>query len=508
MGLGVLGVVPGAAPAHAIGPSTMRSDFNGDGRDELLVAAPGEDLRSVRDAGVLHVLNGSASGVTTAGDVMLAEGSSLSGTAESGDAFSLEYAAGDFDGDGFDDLMAPTPFQSVVGHPDAGQIHLIPGSAAGLDLTADVVIDQESPGVPSNAADGEAFGFGSAVGDFDGDGFDDLAVGAPGEEVFGRPDAGAVFVFSGSAAGLQTASGVQLLTQGTLGLDRAERGDFFGDQLAAGDTDGDGRDDLVISSAGEDVGAYVNAGVAVIVLGGPDGLSASGARLVGQDTEGVPGDAETDDQFANALAVGDLDGDGFAEVVVGALEGRLDRGTGAESGALWVLPGSASGPQPASAQRWNQDSPGVADRSERGDRFAGFGLAVGDVDGDGFADLAVGCDGEDDGRGAAYLFYGSAAGLVGADAQRFLESGLPLATPRLAGEFFGASVSLRDYDGDGSDDLSIGAYADRVTTVRAGSVFVLRSDGDRLDPASALRIAQGRNGVEGKAEAGDQFGSL
>jgi hypothetical protein len=137
----------------------------------------------------------------------------------------------DFSGDGVDDLAIGLD-EDVGGHEDAGAVNVLAGSAGGLTVAGAQIWHQDSPGVPGAPAFLDGFGSALAAGDFDGDGFDDLAIGVPEEDVGGASDAGVVNVLFGSAAGL-TAAGSQIWHQDSAGVPgAAENFDRFGNVLA------------------------------------------------------------------------------------------------------------------------------------------------------------------------------------------------------------------------------------------------------------------------------------
>jgi FG-GAP repeat len=141
----------------------------------------------------------------------------------------------DFDGDGADDLAIGAPLESVGSILAAGAVNVLYGSATGLSGTGSQLFTQDTPGVGSSAEEGDAFGWTLATGNFNGDTFADLAIGAPFENAGSIADAGAVSVLPGSAAGLTT-TGAQLFTQDTPGVgSSAEEVDLFGFGLATGD---------------------------------------------------------------------------------------------------------------------------------------------------------------------------------------------------------------------------------------------------------------------------------
>jgi FG-GAP repeat len=193
--------------------------------------------------------------------------------------------AGDFNHDGFADLAVGVPGENGV----AGAVNVLYGAGGGLGGTGAQVFFQVG-GTPEA---GDRFGSALAAGDFDGDGFTDLAAGASGEDFGGAFDTGAVSVLYGSPSGLTVAGG-QLFTQ--LGS-RAEDQDNFGWALAAGDFSHDGFADLAAAAPTEDVGTVRQAGAVSVLPGTAGGLTASGGRSFTQDSPGVPGTAETFDLF-------------------------------------------------------------------------------------------------------------------------------------------------------------------------------------------------------------------
>ena len=204
-------------------------------------------------------------------------------------------AAGDFNGDGRADLAVGVAEENI----SAGVVHVLYGSPSGLTATGSQLWSQNSPGIADGAEFEDSFGSSLAGGDFNGDGRADLAVGALGENDF----AGVVHVLYGSASGL-TAAGSQLWSQNSPGIEGvAEASDLFGDALAAGDFNGDGRADLAIGAPREN-----NARGVVHVLYGAaaGGLSATGSQLWSQDSPGIAGVAEANDFFGNTLAAGTL----------------------------------------------------------------------------------------------------------------------------------------------------------------------------------------------------------
>ena len=285
-----------------------------------------------------------------------------------------------------------------------------------------------------------------AAGDFNNSGHADLAVGAAGEDIGSVADAGAVNVLYGTAGGLATAGNQQWFqdSPGVAGI--SETQDFLGNALAAGDFNGDGRADLAAGAPGETLAVVAEAAGAVNVLyGAVDGLSARGNQVWSQDSAGVADLTEPRDLFGISLTTGDFDGDGRAELAVGASGETLNDLTSpiGEAGVVHVLPGSLGGLTGAGSQLWSQDSPGVADQAEDADRF-GSALASGDFNADGPADLAIGAPGQNLGNGfgagVAHVLPGSNGGLTATGSQLWSQD-----SPGVAGapeflDFFGQTL--------------------------------------------------------------------
>ena len=278
-------------------------DFNNDSFADLAIGTPFEDVGTVVDAGAINVLYGSAARLTATGNQQWLQGSGgIIGVAEESDFFGAALAAGDFNNNTFADLAIGAPFEDVGTTLDAGAINVLYGSANRLTAAGNQQWLQGSGGIIGVAEESDIFGFALAGGDFNNNGFDDLAIGAIGEDIGTIPDAGSVNVLYGSANRL-TGTGNQQFFQGSGGLvGTAEEGDLVGAALSTGDYDNDTFADLAIGAPFEDIGTLLDAGAIDTLYGSAGTLTTTGAQQFFQGNGGVAGTPEEGDTFGSSLA--------------------------------------------------------------------------------------------------------------------------------------------------------------------------------------------------------------
>jgi hypothetical protein len=387
---------------------------------DLAVGVPQEGEHPMH-SGVVHIIYGSTLGLTALGSELWSQDSAgiLDDPGE-GDYFGKALAAGDFDGDGCADLAVGVPGEDIDVEAEAGAVNVIYGSRDGLTSDGNQLWSQGSVGIQGTPESGDEFGSVLTTGDFDGDGYADLAVGTPkegtGDPVVWR--VGAVNVIYGSSSGL-TATGDELWQLSDLFI-TSEQDDEFGYSLATGDFNNDGYDELAIGVPGKDL-AVTSMGAVYVLTGSGSGLTSSTTEEWSQNTPGVVDVGEVNDMFGSELAACDFDGDGYADLAVGVQLEDIEKAQPAsdveDAGAVNVLYGSNNGLATPGNQIWHPDSPLIEGIAEDDDQF-GASLACGDFDGDGYFDLAVGSPLEDldnptvQDAGAINILYGSSGGLT------------------------------------------------------------------------------------------------
>jgi hypothetical protein len=342
----------------------------------------------------------------------------------------------------------------------------------------------------------------AALGDLDGDGIVDLAVGAPHDDDGGL-EQGAVWILFLDLDGTVQAEQKISATAGGFGGD-LDPGDYFGSSVAAlGDIDGDGASELAVGAVGDDDGGGELGAVWILSLN-PDAT----VRLehkISQTQGGFGGSLRFGDSFGGAAAaLGDVDGDGIGDLAVGA---PLDDQGEFRQGSIWILFLNAD-LSVKGEQHIGEGLGGFGGQLDPEDVFGWCLAALGDLDGDGTPDLAAGAYLDGDGgpfQGAVWVLFLNPDGSVRAE-QKISETAGGFAGQLDPVDGFGTSVAaLSDLDGDGITDLAVGAWEDDDGGINQGALWILFLDRDGTVKAER-KISETSGGFGGELHVGDYFG--
>ncbi len=359
---------------------------------------------------------------------------------QTGAFFGISVAtAGDVNGDGYDDVIVGA-YRYDNGQTDEGAAFVYHGSATGLSTTPNWMAESDQPALLGLSV--------GTAGDVNGDGYADAIVGAYGYDN-GQIDEGRAFVYHGSASGLSTTPNWTAESEQVYA--------YFGYSVGtAGDVNGDGYTDVIVGAYSYDNG-QTEEGRAFVYEGSPSGLSITPAWI---------GESDQDLAYfgASVGTAGDVNGDGYADVIVGAP--YFDNGQG-EEGRAFVYYGSDSGL--STVANWTAES------DQAGASFGDSVGTAGDVNSDGYADVIVGgpsYDNDQLNEGRAFVYRGSTSGLS--------------TTPNWTAESdqaagFGTSVgTVGDVNGDGYGDVIVGAYAYDNGQQDEGRAFVYHGSASEL----------------------------
>jgi hypothetical protein len=396
-------------------------DVNGDGFSDVLVGARWYDGGQT-DAGRACVYHGGGDGLMTSA-TWQTEGDLTSAW--------MGYAvasAGDVNGDGLGDL-AVSAYKWTNPQLNEGRVLVFCGTGTGLPASP-------SWAVESNVA-GAFLGYSiNAAGDVNGDGYTDFIAGAPG--ISGR---GAAYVFHGSAGGLSP-------TANWTGSGSASDTEYGHAVASAGDVNGDGYGDVIIGDDNFGVTPLANEGAAFVYLGSASGLAPSPVWTEESN--------QAEAGFGISVAAGDVNGDGFSDVIVGAP--GYDNGQTNE-GKVFVYCGSVEGL--STTPSWTAES------NQAGARF-GCSVAAGDVNADGFSDVIIGASLFDNGQtdeGRAFVYLGSPTGLAATPVWT--------AESDQASAAFGIAVAnAGDVNGDGYSDVAVGASLYTDPELQEGKAWI------------------------------------
>lgn len=446
--------------------ATIISDLNSDGVPDIVIAASKDDSAAT-NAGAVYVFFGASENevmldsMTSAADVI------VRGNAEN-DQLGASVVTGDVNSDGHTDLIIGAPLSDVPVQ-DAGQVSIFLGPLGNnLSLTgadADIVLSGEGSVAGAwYGVMGDKFGTSMALGDRNGDAVLDLLVGAPGVDVnAGQPDeledAGRAYLFLGG--GLLATSDA---TAADEVLDGVKKADEFGVEVCMVDLDTDGNSDLAITYDVALSGANHRARVAV--------FTTPVAQAKASDADVTISSDEDDDRFGYSLICGDLNGDGFEDLFVGA---PYSNALGSVTGRVYAFEGSAG------LSSMGANSADVVISGQLTSTGFGSELASADVNGDGYGDLLIGAPFStiaETWDGQVFVFFG---GDAPADTVAFAAD-VVLTGESVAGERFGSAIEVLDCDADGIADIMTAATGHGSLS---GRVYVFHGEEDLVDTDAA-----------------------
>ncbi|MEM7706888.1 MAG: Ig-like domain-containing protein [Pseudomonadota bacterium] len=470
---GVLGVrITGVAAGDRAGQSVSAAgDVNGDGLDDVIIGAPFADPDGNSGAGESYLVFGTDQGFASPLSLAELDGSNglvITGI-DAGDrsGFSVS-AAGDVNGDSIDDLIIGAYRANPDGILFAGESYLVFGSDQGFVSPITLADLNGTNGLVINGIDASDFSGGSvsAVGDVNGDGIDDVIIGASSADPDGQLSAGESYLVFGTdqgftnplaLAGLNGSSGLVIT-----GIDAGDRSGFS--VSAAGDANGDGIDDVIIGAYRADPNGKSSAGESYLVFGTNQGFVSpmTLADLNGSNGLAINGVDDDDLSGRSVSAVGDVNGDGVDDLIIGAQ--FADPGGNSYAGESYLLFGTDQelvSPLPLSDLNGSDGVvlSGIGANDQSGRSVS----AAGDMNGDGIGDLIIGAyRANPDGNtyaGESYLVFGTDQSFINPLDLSTLNgrNGLVI-TGINSDDQSGISVSSAgDVNGDGIDDLIIGA---------------------------------------------------
>jgi len=428
-------------------------DINADGYSDAVIGGYGYN----GNQGRTYIFYGSATGIASQGAGTA--NATITGEA-TGDYFGSGVSLGDVNGDGYADVIAGAFSYGNGAVP--GRAYIFHGSSMGIQsqgvATANAVL--------TGGSNGDKFGFSTELGDINGDGFEEAIVGAFGH----NSNQGRAYVFSGSSTGTGNVSASSAITTltGEVGTGK------FGFSLTTGDINGDGFAEIVVGA--KDLAPQ---GGRVYLF---HGNSAGVTSMLAGSASTIFGAEAGSEEFGVSVATGDVNDDGFADVLIGA----SGYSGGSYRGRTYLFHGSGTGIASAGASSANANFTGEGN----GNSF-GYSVALSDTNLDGYADVIAGLYGNNSNGGRVYVFRGNSTGIGSAPGSA--------ANARLSGVstfLFGFAVACSDFNGDGYVDILTTNPGENGSQGQAGIFQGTQSGITDQDTNAASTILEGEAGLD------------
>ncbi len=389
------------------GRSVSSGDINGDGYDDIIAGAKSWTGDSVNE-GRVYVYYGSNSGL---GTVPLQIANPVS---QVGACFGYSISSGDVNGDSYDDVIIGVPYWDGD-TTNEGRVYVYYGDSSGLDTFPSWTVN------PTNQHYSK-FGTSVSSGDINGDSYDDVIIGANSYDADSDSE-GRVYVYFGSSSGLDT---IPSWTADPTN----QYGAHFGYSVSSGDVNGDSYDDVIIG-APHWSSSDSSEGRVYVYFGGSSGLGTIPSWMVDPTNQAWA-------YFGYSVSSGDVNGDSYNDVIIGVISWDGDT---TDEGRVYVYYGNSSG---LNAVPW------IVDPTNEYWSFFGYSVSSGDVNGDSYDDVIIGASKCNGGKGRVYVYRGSGDGL----------DTIPSLTANPTNQIgtgFGHAISSGNVNGDGYDDIIIGA---------------------------------------------------
>jgi len=479
-------VVNGAGAGDRSGYKVSGGDINGDGFDDLIIGARFADPNGKYDAGKTYVLFGSNAGFSASIELSSLNGSNgfvLNGVDADDHSSSSLSNVGDFNEDGVDDLVIGAGRADPNGKSYAGEGYVVFGSDAEFPANFELSSLNGNNGFVINGIDAFDILGGSAsnAGEINGDGFDDLLIGARYADPNGKSSAGESYIVFGSDTEFPAALELSDL-DGDKGfvINGVDGDDWSGISVSsAGDINGDNLDDLLIGAWKADPNGKSEAGESYVVFGSDGNFPASIelSSLNGSNGFVLKGADAFDQSSVSLNSAGDINGDNLDDLIIGAW--KADPNGKSEAGESYVIFGKKSAfPAALELSSLNGANGFVVNGVDAGENL-GISVNSADINGDGFDDLIIGAFGADpNGKSAAgksYVVFGNSEAFPAVLELSSLNGANGFVVNGVDGDDnSGISVNSADINGDGFDDLIIGAsYADPNGKADAGESYIV-----------------------------------